>query len=95
MGIRTVFNPDTAELTFISAYERLVVDRIYHEAVFEFKESGAAIASGPELGQIQNEPSPKNSSEPSKEFYANKPFVFLIVEKSLSSVMFMGRVVSV
>lgn len=103
MGVRSIFNPDTAELTYISAYDHLVVNEIYHEAILEFKESGT-MSENADWNKANNDANYTESrveiDENVKLFYANRPHIFLLAKKSNdksnpNTIMFMGRVVSV
>ncbi|GAV04544.1 hypothetical protein RvY_14812 [Ramazzottius varieornatus] len=86
-GIFQLFNPDTADLTGISAVKPLFVSDIIHQAFIEVNERGTeAAAATSVLGSATSfNPDPVN-------FVADHPFIFVIRDERSGLVIFMGRV---
>lgn len=83
MGLVDIFNERKANLSNISKHV-VFVSNIVHKAVIEVNEEGtvAAAASGASL----------TFNSISQQFYVNRPFVFLIVEKMTNTLLFCGQV---
>lgn len=100
-GIKSIFNADVAELTYISAYDHLVVNKIFHEAILEFKESGTSSeeSDGGKYGKMEKDHQVQTDGT-EKIFIANRPYMFLLAKRHAKfneekTVMFVGRVNSV
>jgi len=91
LGVRTLFDSDLANLTDISDEPDLYVQKVIHQAELEVNEEGseAAAATAVLIGT-------RTASLPNKrprEFKVNRPFVFVIQDRSLGVPLFMGRIV--
>ena len=90
IGVRQVFNSDSSELPFVSSFERLHVDKIYHEAKFEFNKRG----TGDEADNGERGPNGPKQSKPTgklTEVLINRPFMYVVVEKNTRSIIYIGR----
>ena len=87
LGIKDLFEAGKADLSGISPFEDLYVSHIIHKAHVEVNEEGteAAAASGVVMQ--------KRSLDLHPVFYADHPFIFVIYQKSSSSVLFLGKVI--
>lgn len=83
MGMVDVFDEKRSNLSNISKH-LVYVSNIVHKAVIEVNEEGtvAAAASGSTL----------TFNSISAQFYVNRPFVFLIVEKTTNTLLFCGQI---
>merc|ERR1719499_2049438 len=91
LGVRTLFDSDLANLTDISSEPDLYVQKVIHQAELEVNEEGseAAAATAVLIGT-------RTASLPGKrprEFKVNRPFAFVIQDRSLGVPLFMGRIV--
>ncbi|XP_055855888.1 serine protease inhibitor 77Ba-like [Episyrphus balteatus] len=83
MGIRDVFQPNYANLTKMSE-QPLYLSRVIHQTKIEVSEEGT-VAAAITAGIFANKASPPR-------FYLNKPFAYLIVEKTTRTLLFCGQV---
>ncbi|XP_055904701.1 serine protease inhibitor 77Ba-like [Eupeodes corollae] len=83
MGIQDVFQPNYANLTKISD-QPLYLSRVIHQTKIEVSEEGT-VAAAITVGIFANKASPPR-------FYLNRPFAYLIVEKTTRSLLFCGQV---
>ncbi|XP_072348849.1 alpha-1-antiproteinase 2-like [Scyliorhinus torazame] len=87
MGITEMFSRD-ADLSGISESEPLTVSKVTHEAVLHIDEKGtkAVAVTGAEITLMSA------FSQPEHVF--NRPFLLLIVDHNIKSVLFVGRVLN-
>jgi len=88
LGMKTAFEPATADFSGMDGQRGLYIGEVAHKAFVEVNEEGteAAAATGEMLlGALPPPPYPL--------FRADHPFVFAIVEVETGSVLFLGRVV--
>jgi serpin B len=85
LGITTVWNPATADLSGIDGIRDLYVNAAIHKAMITVDEDGAEAAAATGIGVGDGA-----ASEP---FRADHPFIFAIFDNVTNSVLFMGRVV--
>ncbi|KAF5304509.1 hypothetical protein FQR65_LT07936 [Abscondita terminalis] len=83
MGIKDVFNPNTADLLGIFPHY-LYISRVIQEAKIEVNEEGT-VASSAAGGSLQNK-------SPPPKFYANRDFAYFLVDKPTRSIVFAGKV---
>lgn len=83
MGIGDLFSPVAADMSTFSPSERLVLNDGIHKAVIEVNEEGseAAAATALVFGR---------SARRKPSFVCNRPFLFFILDKATSNVLFMG-----
>ncbi len=89
MGMPTAFS-DRADLSKMDGTKNLKIDKVFHQAFVEVNEEGteAAAATGVVVVPKVSIPSPV------KTFRADHPFIFLILDKQNSNILFLGRVVN-
>lgn len=83
MGLVDIFDEKKSNLSNISKH-LVYVSNIAHKAVIEVNEEGtvATAATGATL----------TFNSISAQFYVNRPFVFLILEKTTNSILFCGQI---
>lgn len=83
MGLVDIFDEKKSNLSNISKH-LVYVSNIVHKAVIEVNEEGtvATAATGATL----------TFNSISAQFYVNRPFVFLILEKTTNSILFCGQI---
>lgn len=83
MGLVDIFDEKKSNLSNISKH-LVYVSNIVHKAVIEVNEEGtvATAATGATL----------SFNSISAQFYVNRPFVFLILEKTTNSILFSGQI---
>jgi serpin B len=86
LGMGEAFNPTQANFSRINSSSRLYISDIRHKTFIETNEEGteAAAVTSVEVGV---------TSAPMDNFFiVNKPFVFMITEKSTGTILFIGSV---
>jgi len=92
LGVETVFNSSRADLSYISDEPGIHVQKVIHQAELEVNEEGSeAAAATAVLGGVPR--SDGRIPERPRLFKVNRPFVFMIQDKSLGVPLFMGRIV--
>lgn len=84
LGVTSVFDATTADLSGITGGPDLYVDSAVHKATISVSETGAEAAAATGIGAV-----PTSVPAP---FVADHPFAFLIVDRVTGAVLFMGRV---
>ena len=89
IGIKGIFQPETSLLTKISSFESLYVNRIYHESFFGFKPLNNNVFHG-----SKNTVSVGNTKQVAVEsdFIANRPFIYMIIERKSSAIILMAKI---
>ena len=87
MGMPTVFDPGSANLTGINPDGGLFVSKVIHQAFIEVDEEGTEAAAA--TGMIAE----LSASFGGEKFRADHPFMYLIMDKDTGAILFMGRVV--
>ena len=90
MGLSLPFSPfsDFSELT---SDHNLSISGIFHKSVFSIDEKGTEAIAATALSLNQK---PESRTEPAVVFKADHPFIFLIVDRSTNSIIFLGRIQS-
>lgn len=83
MGIKDLFDSNKADLSKMSKYP-LYISHIYHKTRIEVNEEGT-VASGVTGGIFANKATPQR-------FNVNRPFAYIIFEKTSNSLLFCGQV---
>lgn len=83
MGLADIFDEKKSNLSNISKH-LVYVSNIAHKAVIEVDETGTVAAAADAAGISFLSISP--------QFYVNRPFVFLIVEKTTNTLLFCGQI---
>lgn len=92
LGMIKPFNPTNADFSGMTnleeSLENLYISKVLHKTFIEFSESGteAAAATAVIVGITGIPP-----VEEPKEFKANKPFIYIIQEKSTGTILFIGK----
>jgi serpin B len=88
LGVSTLFDPNSADLSDLSDEAGLHVQKVIHQAEVEVNEEGseASAATAVVIGTRSKAPRPR-------EFIANRPFVFIIQDKEFNVPLFLGRIV--
>lgn len=86
MGLTLAFDPDQADFSNIIENMQLYISKVKHKTFIEVNEKGteAAAVTSVEISFT--------SVNPSSQFIADRPFLFVIREKYTNSILFMGRV---
>ncbi|VDP11318.1 unnamed protein product [Soboliphyme baturini] len=78
MKITHVFNPDLADFTDMTTKRGLCISSVIHKAIIEVSEKGCEAAA---VGFPSTAASLAVCMEPPKEFIADHPFLFMVIEK--------------
>ena len=86
MGLALAFDSGQADFSNIIDDLQLFISKVKHKTFIEVNEKGteAAAVTSVEIGYT--------SVDPSSQFIANRPFLFVIREKYTNSILFMGQV---
>ena len=84
LGIKDLFDAGKADLSGISPAEKLHVSHVIHKAHVEVNEHGTEAAAASGVIVLDLHP----------VVYADHPFIFVIYEKSMNSILFVGRVMA-
>lgn len=87
MGMVKAFS-DSADFSGMTGREDLMVSNVVHKAFVEVNEEGTEAAAATGVGMKLTSVEP----EPPIVFKADRPFVFLIIDKATGSILFLGRV---
>lgn len=90
MGMDIVFTP-MADFTGINPGGGLMIDYVDHFTFVEVKESGTEAAAVTVVGMVTSVNIPQEEPE-IKEMKVNRPFVFVIREKTTNAIVFLGKV---
>ena len=83
MGLKDIFDPNLANLSGISK-QSIYLSRVIHKSVIQVNEIGTSAASASGAFFINKTTPPR--------FYANRPFAFLIIERTTNAMLFCGQV---
>jgi serpin B len=86
MGIKTVFQPDQADFSGMDGTRELVLQDVIHKTYVKVDERGTEAAAATALA-VETLGMPRQP----REVRVDHPFLFLIVDKRNSCVLFMGR----
>ncbi|RWS23441.1 serpin B9-like isoform X3 [Leptotrombidium deliense] len=92
LGVNKLFQREDAELLYISNFERLSVDKIFHESVLEFNTKGSFAYPIRYSGHLSTTNHGKNIDEHITEYFANRPFLYYIVDKVNGGIVFLGKI---
>ncbi|HYX05368.1 MAG TPA: serpin family protein [Bacteroidales bacterium] len=88
MGAGIAFDPVMASFTGINTEGNLYISRVKHKSFIEVNEEGTEAAA---VTSVQVN---LTSAGSSPQFIVNRPFVFIIMEKSSGAVLFAGKVLN-
>lgn len=83
MGLTDIFDPNKADLSKISKHS-IYLSRIIHKSLIQVNEVGT-VATAATGGIFANKATPPR-------FHANRPFGFLIIERTTNTILFCGQV---
>lgn len=86
MGMPDAFNSNIADFTRLSSDRTLYISEVKHKTMVEVNEEGTVAAAVTSTGMSTT------SYQPPLVINANKPFVFVISEKSTGAILFTGRI---
>ncbi len=90
MGMDDAFDPDNANFSGIDGLvNSLFISEVVHKAFVEMTEEGTEAAAATAVIMMTKTAMPREVPE----FRADRPFVFLIKERSTGSILFLGRMV--
>ena len=90
MGIKTAFDVGVADFSKMTDAEKLFVSNILQKAIIRVDEEGTEAAAITAI--VFDAVSMPEEGEKVYNFYADRPFLFLIRENTDNSILFMGRV---
>ncbi|MEN3044797.1 MAG: serpin family protein [Candidatus Hydrothermales bacterium] len=88
MGIKDAFSEINADFSGISGKRDLFISDAYHKAFVEINEEGTEAAAA--TGIVME----KTAIRERKIFKVDRPFVFLIYNKKIQSILFFGRIIN-
>ncbi len=91
MGIRRMFDPQEAQLTKMVKEGSPYVSMIKQKAAVEVNESGSKMAAVTVGGIEMLSAAPMPQTLGTKEFHADRPFAYLVTERTTNVLFFMGR----
>jgi serpin B len=86
MGMADAFNSNIANFTGINSDRTLYISEVKHKTMVEVNEEGTVAAAVTSVG-ISTTSMPLNFI-----FKVDKPFIFVISEKSTGAILFTGRI---
>lgn len=86
MGMADAFNPNIADFTGINANGGLYISEVKHKTLVEVNEEGTVAAAVTSIGIAAT------AFQPPQVINVNKPFIFVISEKSTGAILFTGRI---
>ncbi len=89
MGLRNIFAPGKAELAnLFKNYRKTSISNIVHQVFIDVNKYGTEATAATSIAVIPGSAPPKYS------FYADHPFIYMIVHKSTGLVLFLGVLVN-
>jgi serpin B len=86
LGMKSAFNPNTADFSGMTREERLFISAVIHKAFVEVNEEGTEAAAATAVLMA-----PEGIRLAPPEFVADRPFVFVIRENKNGAILFVGR----
>jgi len=90
LGVVDAFHPLAADFKRIID-DNVWIDSILHKAVISVDEQGSEAAAITDAVFAMAGLSPGGSAEPSREFHADRPFIYAITEVSTGAIVFIGQ----
>ncbi|RWS22503.1 serpin B4-like protein, partial [Leptotrombidium deliense] len=92
VGVQNLFHPHTCELPFITVFDRIFANRIYHESFLEFKSNGTE-----EEAVVIKDFEPQQNFHRSiktgiSDYVLDNPFLYFVLEKVTETLIYVGRV---
>jgi serpin B len=89
MGLKQAFEPG-ADFSGITGNKNLILDKIIHKSILDVSEKGTEAASSTAVISMRSTKLAKDEIN----FFANRPFYFLIKQKPENMILFMGYLAS-
>lgn len=90
LGAVLPFDEERADFSFIDKQNRLVVSNVIHQATIEVNEEGSEATAATAVVMRLKRAAVFRPNEPIN-FFCNRPFLFMIHDKSKHSILFYGR----
>ena len=87
LGMQAAFEPSGADFSGMTGDRPLFVSKVVHEAWLDVDEKGAEAAAATGVAYKKSD----EPSEPTADFRADHPFLFLLRDKRSGSILFLGR----
>jgi serpin B len=91
MGMPLAFDPAKADFSGMTTQEKVVIDKVIHQAFVDVNEEGTEAAAA---SAVTMRPTAARLPEPLAVFTADHPFIFFIRDTRSGAILFMGRVVN-
>jgi serpin B len=88
-GMTAMFDPKKADFTGITVEDPLFVSAVLHEGFIRVDEAGTEAAAATAMVMVAG----SAPSQDIQQFYAERPFTFLIIDKPTGEILFISRVV--
>jgi serpin B len=93
MGMKTAFDPSTADFSGMTGDRSLVISAAIHKAYIDLDENGTEAAAATAIVmEMATAARPMFPPPPPVVFTADHPFLFLIQDNASGAILFMGRV---
>lgn len=89
LGIKDAFNPQKANfggIRKVNASNNLFISRVIHKTFVDVNEEGTEAAAATAVMALGS-----GAPQQPKEFFANQPFMYFIIHKASSTILFIGR----
>ncbi|CAG9812294.1 unnamed protein product [Chironomus riparius] len=93
MGMKRMFSNDAEFGNMLNSNERLHISKIIHKSLIEVDEVGSKAASSTAGMVLETRMGGDFDLEREENFYAEHPFLFFLIEKKTTQILFLGRVV--
>src|SRR5258706_16095499 len=91
MGMPLAFDPAKADFSGMTTQEKVVIDKVIHQAYVDVNEEGTEAAAA---SAMTMRPTAARLPEPPAVFTADHPFIFFIRDTRSGAILFMGKVVN-
>ena len=91
LGICDIFNREQSDLSGMDGSDNLFIDAILHKAFIDLNEQGTEAAAATAIAMEALCMPPEEEPPPPKIFKADHPFIYLILDKKQSTILFMGK----
>ena len=93
LGMKTAFDPNSADFSGMTGDRSLVISAAIHKAYIDVDENGTeAAAATAVIMEIATAMAPQYAPPPPVYFTADHPFLFLIRDNASGAILFMGRI---
>ncbi len=92
LGMKTAFDPNTADFSAMTGDKSLVISAAIHKAYIDVDENGTEAAAATAVVMRMATAMQQRTPPPPIYFTADHPFLFLIRDNASGAILFMGRV---